>query len=429
MTQKPSWLFLGALCLAAACTGPNPLTNTGNNNSGETRCERNSDCASGQFCRDGTCAEGCASNRDCPSGQTCDTTVNRCVGPEQDAGNNGGTDASITRRDAGQRDANVTIPPVGEEEVCNPALNNCTEGLRCVSLGQVGARCVSECNPVAGTECAAGRQCVDLGDGTGACLRMLGRDEQCIDIFTGMVDEMAFCEPDLIRLVDNPDAPTLCACKLACTLSECPGDNCECPASEQCVDGVLSGGTLGLCGTTAGPGEACDDPFSYPMGTSLYCETPPGIPPNLPQPYPYCFFEDFVNFESVCWLICEYPNAISSTCPPGMRCELADPDVWGDGVKACQYIPDAGPVVDAGIVVDAGRVDAGTTPDATVTTDAGITVDAGPPDAAISVDAGRPDAGIVPDAAPPPDASVSVDAALPRDAGLSPDASTPDAAP
>ncbi len=402
------------------------------------QCQFNSDCAQGQICRDNACVTGCESDRDCPTNLRCTNSVCEFsvgdAGPQRDAG----------PRDAGPRDAAGTSSSGGdgggaggEEDPCNANAPNCAAGLVCTAVGTgLGSVCLNTCNAlgdggVGMSNCAFGRQCFPTNGESGVCLRTAGRDEMCGDFFIG-VDPLLLCEDNLTRLVDDPTNPTVCACKLLCTFSSCPGPNCECPTSDICVRGVLNSATQGACGQEIPAGDMCTNPFDYPFSTSFYCAVPAGVPQSV-APIPVCYYASFETFESTCQLLCGLPNDPTVyACPAGQLCLDADMDIWGPGVRTCQGlpgipdgglgIPDSGNPDAAGLdaaVLDAavldGAVDAGpaldaATPDAAgeldaAVTDAALTDAAGEPDAAGEQDAGTPDAAVEQDAGDPPDAA------------------------
>lgn len=254
------------------------------------------------------------------------------------------------------------------------------------------------------SQCAPEKSCVSLNGGAeGSCLRIVGRDESCLDFFDPTAT--IYCEPGLSRLVDDVANPNNCGCKLLCNFADCPGANCPCPTAETCVAGVLNSTTQGACGTTVPVGQTCSDPFSYPFGGSEYC-APAALPPGVPQPIPYCYFDSFETFTSSCQFLCAYPG-FNSACPAPLFCLDADPEIWGPDTRTCQPLgmPDAGPppdaavATDAAVLLDASAADAArrdaSTSDAAVTdaavTDAAVT-DAARPDAA-RLDAGPVDGG------------------------------------
>ncbi|MBI5493863.1 MAG: hypothetical protein HY904_02485 [Deltaproteobacteria bacterium] len=428
----------GAAALLAACTG----------RSSGPQCQLNSDCQEGQTCRDGQCAAGCSSDRDCPTNTRC--LEGQCAFPVGDGGavsgdagrrdgggaSSGSSRASSSRAgvssSAGAGSSSSAAGAAQEEEICNAA-TLCAPGLDCVNLGAgLGAHCLTPCAPAAdgGTvqsTCRVEQKCLPATTEGGYCLRMAARDQMCTDPLTGAVDPMLLCEPGLTRLVDDPADPTICGCKLLCSLGSCPGAACECATGESCIAGVVNSATQGACGTPLQPWDMCDNPFDYPFSSSEYCVVPASVTSSN-KPIPQCWYPnfDFTNFQSYCQLLCDYPGYVTNAaCPMGMLCLPASEDAWGPDVRTCQIpgmFQDAGPnPFDAGSpdagrdagVTDAGR-DAGTT-DAAVT-DAGR--DAGPADAAVTdaavTDAGR-DAGLADAAVTDAAVTGATDAA--RDAG------------
>ncbi|MEW5850801.1 MAG: hypothetical protein AB2A00_18590, partial [Myxococcota bacterium] len=263
--------------------------------------------------------------------------------------------------DAGRRRDGGTV---GEEGRCDPFDDDCLPGLYCLQLDEpTGPRCFRTCSldPDAGpTNCGAGRDCYQVNTEVNLCFRTNPRDGDCLDS-AGQVDPLAVCEGGGQALVDNTQAPTICACKLLCTFANCPGPACECPVEEECIGGVLGSDEIGVCGVPLGIGESCPSPSTYPFYSSEYCAPAEGIPPALQGPLPYCAYNNPTEFEPICWLLCQYPTgsgSVVTTCPPGTRC-LPAPEAFIPEVKACIPIP----YPDAGAPPDAATPDA-TTPDA-----------------------------------------------------------------
>ncbi len=274
--------------------------------------------------------------------------------------------------------------------------------------------------------------------------------EPCeLGIEGGCSDDEQLCVPNNAGFyqieVDDPINPTA---QITCTPAECPGDNCECSDTYNCIaftSGDLCGKMIGMCGQTADiipvevlaggsiPGEyICDSS----MGVG--CDMTLGGIENPAQVQ--CITDIFASDPSmgICISICGEPDDQGvysyTNCPEGMECltegswfvsiiqenganktcEDDDDCAAYPGSECGEYtsgtfcgrpygmcgsplvVEDGGVPEDAGTMEDAAATDARAPEDAAAATDAGVVEDAGTVE----------DATVTEDAATTPDSAV-----------------------